>query len=55
MQRTSQNDLVQMAVIVKIYFICIEKPYAYLHYVPNTFTKYEKNPSKTVRVVDYAL
>ena len=42
-----------MAVIVKIVFIYIKKPYTYLPHVPNMFTKYEKNPSKTVGVVDY--
>ena len=42
-----------MAVIVKINFIYIKKPYTYLYYVPNKFTKYKKNTSNTVRVVDY--
>ena len=42
-----------MAVIVKINFIYFKKPYVYLHYVPNMFTKYEKNPTKTVEVADY--
>ena len=41
-----------MAVNVKINFIYIKKPYAYLHFAPNTFTKYQKNPSKTVGVAD---
>ena len=35
-----------MAVIVKIIFIFIKKPYTYLPYVHNMFTKYEKKPSK---------
>ena len=44
-----------MAVIVKMIFINIKKPYTNLPQVPNMFTKYEKNSSKTVRVVDYTL
>ena len=44
-----------MGVIVKISFIHINKPYTNLHYVPSMFTKYEKNPSKTVEVIGYTL
>ena len=44
-----------MTIIVKIIFIYIKKPYTYLPCVPNMFTKYEKNPSKTVAVADYTL
>ena len=57
MRRIRHNDSVQMAVIVKINFLYIKKPYAYLHYTPNMFTKYKNNPSKTVGVdgYDYAL
>ena len=54
MQRITQNDKVQTAVIVKIEFTYIKKPYAYPHYPSNMFTKY-KNSSKTVGVTDYAL
>ena len=42
-----------MAVIVKINFIFIKKPYAYLHYVTDMFTKYKKNPSKPVVIPSY--
>ena len=44
-----------MAVIVKINFIYIKKPYTYLYYIPTMFTKYEKNPSYTVGVTDYTI
>ena len=34
---------VQVFVIAKTNFIHIKKTYAYLHYAPNMFTKYEQN------------
>ena len=38
---------------VKINFINIQKPFAYLHYASNMFTKLEKIRLKTVGIVDY--
>lgn len=42
-----------MAVIVISNIIHIKKPYAHLHYPSNMFTKYKKNPSNTIELVDY--
>ena len=44
-----------MAIIVKTNFIYTKNPFAYIRYAPNMFIKYEKNPSRTVGVVDYTL
>ena len=42
-----------MAVIVKIISTYLKSHmYIFINFFPNVFTKYEKNPSKTVGVVD---